>query len=564
MHTVTIRAALPFPLRVNDAPYEVETFGAKWTITVNRVAQSTPDDRIAGKDSTNFDLQVDRFGAVAYSNVVGVASLLTVDQEVVGSFVSALNILIAYARDLFNFYWVREVEVSDLYKLSVQVDNQLTEYFSAGRGGGFTLAVVGLRDEANAALEAALSSGKSPPVWRQMLLDARDALETGRNEDCGVLAWSSLESACRQSLPGLSHRAGLSPLDLMMKLDPTGRWAKGRRGWRQRPPYAHEDSVSRISDGLQIVELTAELTDPPIYHAESVVESVRTAIRLRNRIVHQGARVRHDDALGALESVEFVLGQALSLRDVDPPPPLASWKKRFGHVRRNVAEFASRHSLRLIVSYPEESFFEIEYIGDELWVRFADDLSARSSAILMLTQWDAWLRRGWRNRPHLRIHREFPNPFWLSGLTDMQVRAVEDSVCFAEALIGLHSNSGVETTAKYAASHIVRRLKSVPPFDLNDIRIATASAQLAKYLAVLSPSSRSARLRSLCPSQPEIARNALNWSESMAALDPDDEHGRCTTLRRIHDDSFWMDTIEVICPVERIAFGSGRRPLNEL
>src|SRR5262249_45166139 len=108
------------------------------------------------------------------------------------------------------------------------------------------------------------------------------------------------------------------------------------------PPFSYEEAVERMSGGLKIAEVVAKLTDPQIYNPLSVRSSVELPYRLRNRIAHQGARITANHAKRAVD-VNFVLGSALALRTVQPPPSTHSWQAKFGGVRPEVA--ADRRSI---------------------------------------------------------------------------------------------------------------------------------------------------------------------------------------------------------------------------
>lgn len=557
MSRVTIRATLPFPVRVEPTPYDIKYGEVVWRLTFERVQRENPDERIAVKGTQNIDLQVDRSGQLAYSRVTAETSLNSADESVLQLFLGALNFFISHARDVLGEYWIRPLRAAELYLPTVIIDGVGSTYFTPALGGAFTLAVVGLSKGANERLIAATQSGKEPPVWRQMHLDARDALSVGRDEDAVVLAWSALESACRQNLPGMAHRAGLGVGDLWDRL---GR-PRGRKGTASKePPLSYEEAVGRVSGGLKIVEETAALGEPQIYHASSVSGSVALANRLRNRIVHQGVRVRHHDAERVWQSVDFVLQSALSLRNVDPPPPTSSWETRFGGVRPEVAQFASSNRVRLVVAQPEGPFFDMELIGDELWLRFATDMGEASASFLVRTEWDSWRRCSEEGKPHLVEGP--PCDVLLSGLVSFEVTGLNRAVCLAEALAALTGEGEPVTgAAGYAASRTIGSLAAGPTIDPNDARHSVAAARLAAYLSILSEERITHLLGPLRPGQPEIARLSARWARAMAANDPGDAHGRCAALRAIHADGMWLDTIQVLCPVERLIYGSGRFPL---
>src|SRR5919202_1066927 len=239
MPVVRVLAALPFPLRVDPAPYVLtDGNGAEWALTIERVEREHPDERLVGSGT----------------------------------------------RNILSEYWIRTVAIQDIYYLRVEVDGAFVAHAHAGHGQTFTHAVIGLKPEADSRLRAAIAGGQRPPVWRQIQLDARDALDLGRYEDCVVLGWAALEAACRRALPGLAHKVSLTPEGLVKALRRIG-------GTTARETYSHEGVVRSVSAGLPIVELTAELVNPRIYDPASLRTSVEAAHRLRNVIVHQGARV---------------------------------------------------------------------------------------------------------------------------------------------------------------------------------------------------------------------------------------------------------------------------------
>src|SRR5215217_2635201 len=80
LHEVTISAALPYPLRVNPTPYQVQYRESTWRLTFERVQRATPDERVAAPGST-VDLAEDREGQLAYSRVRAEAILDTNDRS---------------------------------------------------------------------------------------------------------------------------------------------------------------------------------------------------------------------------------------------------------------------------------------------------------------------------------------------------------------------------------------------------------------------------------------------------------------------------------------------------
>ncbi len=550
-----IVASLPFPLRVNPSPYQIATAAAIWSLSVERVPRETPDERITGP-GTNADLLVDRAGQLAYSRVTGSATIEGDGRSALNSFLGALNVLILHVRDVFGEYWIRTLESADLYQIHVQSPDAGASHFQFGRGQGITLPVAGLTEQDNERLLTSLASGKSPPVWWQMHLDARDALELGRYEDCVILAWSALEAACRQALPGMAYRARLTVDQFAIRVDPG-------RGWSKRI-ISFEEVLQKTSGGLKVVNAAADLTQPQVHHPESVTNSVRLAYKLRNKIVHQGGRISHHDAKQVWQAVNSAFTVGLSLRDIPPPPDLLSWRVRFKRVLPEIQAFVANTGKRLVLTRPgkHDSPFQMQLLGDDLWIQFADDLTQPMAAAFVLSHWDSWSRARRSMRPQLRPGQT-PGLF-LEGLKDAITIEVQRFVCLAESMISVHrTHPAMGDVAAYAVAWRVAKLASAPTIAHNDSQWIILSALLAAHLALLPKGGYARRLRPLKTTQPKVYRASAAWADAMARLDPDDEHSSCPILQLIHDDASWYDTILVVCPSEEVAYGSHRWPLSE-
>lgn len=53
--------------------------------------------------------------------------------------------LIELTRDILSEYWIRTIAIKDIYYLKVEVDGAFAAQAHAGRGQGFTHAVIGLK-----------------------------------------------------------------------------------------------------------------------------------------------------------------------------------------------------------------------------------------------------------------------------------------------------------------------------------------------------------------------------------------------------------------------------------
>ena len=553
MPEFVIVASLPFPLRVDSTPYHIEAATSIWSIVVQRIPREPPDERIAGP-GTNADLLIDRLGQMSYSRVTGSTMLDGTARDALSLFLVALNSLIQQVRDLFGDYWIRTLDAADLYQVQIRTSEESTAINSFGRRQGLTPPQTGLTEDANGRLLSALARGETPPVWRQMHLDARDALELGRYEDCVVLTWSALESACRSALPGMAHRAGLTVADFANLIDPSDR--------RLRRAISYEEILERTSGGLKIVNASAVLTQPQIYLPDSVTNSVRLAFERRNKIVHQGVRVSSRDAWEIWQSVESAFTFGLTLRDVTPPPPLLSWRGHFKRAQSGIQAFIARTGKRLVLSRPrwDDSPFTMQLIGDELWLRLGDALTQPMAIALVLAHWDSWNRGRHPMRPQLRSGET--GGLFLDGLVDGIAREVQQFVVLAESMLSVcATHPAMRDAAAHVVTWQVAKMASEPTIAPDDQQWVIRSTILAAHLILLPRGGYARRLQPLRTTQPLMYRASIAWAETLTALDPDDEHSSCRVLRRIHDDTDWLDTIMVICPSEQLAYGSRSWPL---
>lgn len=557
MGHVVVSASLPFPIRVSSSPYEVRDGPRVWRITVERVARVHPDERLL-ESAAGVDLRVDRLGQVAFSLIVGETDiaeeadfLLTQKDVLIAGFRQAVNVLIAHVRDTLGTYWIRPVEANELYGPTVVVDGEGIVTYTMGPGGSIIPMQV-LTDEADQRLREALA-GEPPPLWRQMQLDARDALEMGREEDCVVLSWTALETACRQALPGLAYKRGLSVVEFAQMI--------GMRYRKAEPPYSYEEALSRVSNGMAVVRVTAELTDPVIYDPQGVANSLELAYRLRNKVVHQGVQIPRSHAESAWKAVEFVVQSALSLRNHDERPLTESWTNRFGSIEPKVEEFVQRTGLRLVLMHPRDDSFDSELIDRTIYLSFPTDTSQQTAYVLMEAQWQTWRRLEMSERP--RLAEGPPSGILLEGGITYVVTNINSAVCYAETLIAMHrEDHSVLSSIEGITESTVGQLLRHGPFDHNDARIYTNAAHLAALLAILPDEIARHFVETAASADATIGRLAGKWRSGFARLDPDDDHSRCDLLREIHEDAWWFDTIRVVCPVENVAYGSRRQALS--
>jgi hypothetical protein len=564
MHEAQVSAALPFPLRVGEGPYSITLGDINCLLTVERCQHKHFDERINIAQG-DLDLRFDRAGWASYSLVRARLESSTPIADPVSSFIDALNILIEQVRDLFGVYWIRPLEQVDLFQLSVASGStKQVHMVSTGRAGGITLPVVGLKDEAVQRLHSRLDAGRRPPTWRLIQLDAHEARATGRYEEAVVLGWTALEAACKQNLPHLAAREGLSLADLKACLG-------ARR--RNKEPFLSNEEVVRWASAPKCVGVTADLMPAQPYAPGSLAVSVLDAYEIRNDVVHRGARITKAIADRALEAVDFVL-RALALDHLPPPTdePLKSWRQHFGQVHRQLERWAAGYSGRVILfnaarANPDryiEEWWDLRVAGNDYLVYLQPDVPEAIAATLLVLSNEVFTYQNMGSVPALRVTsggKELLIAGLLIALADTTTRAV----IRAKVLLGWRGRGlPVVATSKYAIQQILERGKLWGlNFDCDDVRYSTLPAELASYFAVLSSSDRKRFVEKLAGQNAGLAARAAAWAEILHSVGYEDDHAICDTLRYFHEELGWLDSIVVDCPVENASFGSRKWPFGK-
>jgi hypothetical protein len=563
MYEAEVSAALPFPLRVGHKPYSVKAGKTRCLLTIERQQHKHPDERL-GIEQGDFDLEHDRSGLASYSLVrARLRSSVPIAEPVV-DFLLALNLLIEHVRDLFGIFWIRRVEESDLAQLRVRTSGGTqASVLTAGRAGGITLPVAGLRDEAEQALRARLEGETRPPTWRMLQLDAHEARATGRYSEAVLLGWTALEAACRQNLPMLAATNGLTPTQLKERLRPRD---------SKRGPFLSGEEVVEWASSLNCIEATAELAPVQAYHPDSLSASVRRAYDIRNRVVHQGARIGAevaDEALAATDFVLWALGLS-QLAHTSDNDPLQAWRSHFGRVHPQVRRWAGRRGGRVILfnaaranrgSYTGE-WWNLGIVGDDYFVYVATDMPEPIAATLLLSMHDVFVEESLRRLPTLRATE---GALFVTGLKHGLVRSIQQSVLHSRALLKRRGHGlPVCGTSTYALGQILKRVaRGGLKFSPDDVRHASLSARFAAYLVLVDCGDRARFMKAIGRHNPSLAELTARWTDMFGLIDPRDDHSLCPVLRHLHGTQPWLDSIVVDCPIEEASFGTLRRPLGQ-
>ena len=545
----TIECSLVYRIRASDRTYRVPTgSGAEVEIELRTVRREEFDPRIGS--GTNIEFPVDRLGWAAYSEVMARVEGSD-DREAVTIFLSALNNLIAQVRDLFGVPWMHEVDRDDLFNLTVGTPEGIFRTaFGYGRTRGIQLAMTGLTESAEKRLEGRLASYEPVAPWRILDLDAADALDRGRYEEAVILAWSALESGCRSALPRLAEDHGLDPPETYSRL--TGRA-------RRPPPWSHEEAVNRPPGApsvMSIIRLTAELSSVA-FTTDALAVSAERGYQLRNRVVHNGARLSPDSAREAIASIHWCLQELGLPRTVRAEASnVRDWVEHFGEMSLPLDELLGPDLGRLTVTHANSRGvgvpISVERIARNVIVGLPDGLSERDAAVLTVAM------HGELSPPRSKL------PYFLvpsadvpvvHGLLVAEARALNSMVRRFVSLKDLADRVDIHGPMRRALEFYESSIPDTT-LDLNDLRMATVPAHISPFGAMARAEDWQQCLRALRAWDGRIADRAGGWARLLHSSTDDDEHSLCDVAQRVHSELLLLDSIHLDCPIEERIYGS--------
>ena len=547
----TIDCSLPYRVRVSDRTYTVSAgSGVDVQIELRAVQREEFDPRIGG--GRNIELVVDRHGWGAYSEVA--ARVDAPDSRVaLTHFLSALNNLIAQARDLFEIPWMHEVDQDDLFNLTVGTPGgSFQTALGYPRTRGIRTAMVGLTESGEKRLAGRLARYEPVAPWRVLDLDAADALDRGRYEEAVVLAWSALESGCRTTLPRLAEQHGLDPSETYSRLT---------RRARQPPPWSYEEAVNRPPrppNVMSIVRLTAELSRGA-FSADALAASAGRGYELRNRIVHNGARLSPDSAREAVDSIRWCLHE-LGLPKTVPveAPNVNDWVEHFGEMSLPLDDLLGPHLGRLIVVHADQNGvgvpISVEGGNRDVIVGLpSDGVSERDAAILCVAMHGA-LFPTTSGLP--RFFVPSADTLLVHGLVAEQARALNSMLRAFVTLRDLAERYTVQASMRRALEFYESPTPDIT-FSFNDVRMMTLPAHIAPYGAMAGEEDWERCVRGLREWHEPLAERAERWAEFLRTSSGKDPHSLCEVAKRVHAELMPFDSIHIDCPIEQRVYGFG-------
>lgn len=551
-----VTASLPYPLWLEGSPYRIVGKLGEAELSFETVRQTTFDARLLIQEG-EFDFKTDRQGWASYTRVsCNITPKHSVNPLTV--LLECLNQLIRHLRDTAGSSWLYELEEVDLFCVSMESENEHTQAGSWGRTGGITLPVTGVAAEIEERLRCRLASNGQVLEWRLLQLDAEDAFDLGRYELAVLLGWGALEAACRTETPRLARAAGVSAVDLELRV--TGNSPS-------KSPFSLEEVTERAII-LNLIRVCGELAGTG-YDPGSLTESARNAQRLRNVITHNGIRLSRSQARRALEAINFVLN-ILQLPTSRSPESFdyQSWTEHFGEASVDFPQLLDTDEGRIVVyrvkreSLPDPLtyWFRLERADNSFIVRIPDGVNEEVAAVLVVITNDSYIY-GAGYFPHLRVNMTMP---LIPGLLDQVARTTTEAVHWAHAgMVRAQEGLSVQPACDYAVDCIWRGFTRLNhTIDSGDARFIPLCTRIASYLVHATPEAFQRFRQKMAKSHGQISDEVVQLKNVLTTLDPNEPHSMCDVLRTVHRRTTWLDSIVVRCPIERAEYGTQKRELQ--
>lgn len=314
--TTAIWFELPFCLYVDDGLYELRMGDKIGAISIRRRARySKAEDLpfcrggiVLGIDPSNCEIRGDRFGLVAYSEVIVnmPEDLLNVEGDILHNTLNErtidyINRLIEVYRVVTQEYWVQPLSIADLVTIMPRFmgedGKEIPDLaYETPRELASGTAAIKRSDEMHQRIRDMLRQGSEVPVYTRLMLDSLSSIRFGRFPLAVVEAQTAFENFFYTFVTYLlRQRHSLSPT-LQSELDKPGFRAKVSRSVAGRR-------------GLDKLEYFSSLiTTPQRSFAKGVMEHdnwYAQAYLLRNEVIHGGkhdvTRKQAEDAFKAVE-----------------------------------------------------------------------------------------------------------------------------------------------------------------------------------------------------------------------------------------------------------------------
>jgi hypothetical protein len=278
--SVNVNFDLSFPVHISGEPLEVDVKGITCTLQFEKVTRETIDPRLR-LGGGNFDLIEDRFGWVRYSKVNVAIPLnqlppvppgIKQDEWPIEIAISVVNNFLAHYRDLLNASWIRRINPTEVWAADVT-------YFEGGvpkrtishrRLHQLKPPILGIDAELERSLRERLRESRRVLPWKQLLLDAEDALNRGDTRLTVILGQTAIEGA-------------VSELIIRRLLEKRPRLAEVRNKLRVKKALSYESAIEKawiddkLSSGLKLATGSDIKTDTMLWYEWDVANATRVS-----------------------------------------------------------------------------------------------------------------------------------------------------------------------------------------------------------------------------------------------------------------------------------------------
>ena len=302
------------------------------------------------------------------------------------------------------------------------------------------------------------------------------------------------------------------------------------------------------------------------YDPDSLIQSARNALRLRNVITHRGIRLSRSQTERALEAISFVLN-VLRLPTSRSPEPFdyQSWIEHFGNASIDFPQLLDSKEGRIVIYRAEREslndplsyWFQLERADNSFVIRLIEGIDEKEAAVLVVVTNDCY-RYGGGQFPHLGIN---PPTFLIHGLLDQLAMMTTEAVHWAHAgMVRAQAGLSVQLACDYAINSIWKGFTRLNhTIDSGDARFIPLCTRIASYIVNASQETFQQFRQKMAKYHGQISDEVVQLKNILNTLDPGEPHSICDVLRAIHHRTTWLDSIVVRCPIEGVEYGTQKR-----
>jgi len=580
---VTFLMDLPYAIPLQDGEYAAYIRGVKVTIAHTIVKHEQLDPRL-GAVTGSFGFALDQLGILRHSKLsfmLGASELEHLERSFFGALFEKRNldaqtiktqVALAVCNHFLDKYrsvtkvpYVRSLGEGDLARLT------FTDEFTRAEirlyGGGITLPIAGLSENARAQFVQTLAAEDEPYPFELDSFDAIWAAKSGRPREAETLAVGTLESALdlyfsrswRSSVP-LADRVATAADELDVK-----------RSKKKPKHFTVEDLLRDAGVGKKLDAFTRRS------QLDNTRESqIRRAIEARNVVVHGGVSVPATMAEEHASRIAAFLRQDLkpALERDSPPLPKAEFLYAFEEATGSPSpaglQQIGEHYLGSIgvsafLYHEREADLDpsSEHFGTVMLMRvpFNNPQMTPAHISLLLARMIVRFSHRFQGTFALaQVSPQLPNeetrPYW--AFIDQELNKAVWDVAVDRAIMAHGLIKEVQSDIQGRANQL-RAFYSpsyAPPGE-GEVRNHAEYMRLARIAAVLPETQRTDLLASAAEVAPRVAAQAKSVLTALENVSFDEPGTILEGLVQLHDASLILASVAVYDPVAGRFYGAG-------